>query len=206
MRRCIVILFLLTLSLAASAQYVHRKGGHMTRDKEIISLEEQQQILSDINGVDYTGLWKDYNTWRKTGLGLTIGGSVVAGGGALTFLTGALVSMLGAAVGAVGGAVGGSIGGSEGAQSGAQAGAEAGVQAGQPIMTGGLIAMGVGAVALGAGIPVLVVNCKRMNRITADYNATLPEPAVEEPAAEDNSLLEVAFGPAPSGVGLTLRF
>lgn len=206
MRRCIVILFLLTLSLAASAQYVHRKGGHMTRDKEIISLEEQQQILSDINGVDYTGLWKDYNTWRKTGLGLTIGGSVVAGGGALTFLTGALVSMLGAAVGAVGGAVGGSIGGSEGAQSGAQAGAEAGVQAGQPIMTGGLIAMGVGAVALGAGIPVLVVNCKRMNRITADYNATLPEPAVEEPATEDNSLLEVAFGPAPSGVGLTLRF
>ena len=206
MRRCLLILFLLTLSLAASAQYIHRKGGHMTRDKETISLEEQQLILSDINGVDYNGLWKDYNTWRKTGLGLTIGGSVVAGGGALTFLTGALVSMLGAAVGAVGGAVGGSIGGSEGAQSGAQAGAEAGVQAGQPIMTGGLIAMGVGAVALGAGIPVLVVNCKRMNRITADYNATLPEPAVEEPAAEDNSLLEVAFGPAPSGVGLTLRF
>ena len=206
MRRCLLILFLLTLSLAASAQYIHRKGGHMTRDKETISLEEQQLILSDINGVDYNGLWKDYNTWRKTGLGLTIGGSVVAGGGALTFLTGALVSMLGAAVGAVGGAVGGSIGGSEGAQSGAQAGAEAGVQAGQPIMTGGLIAMGVGAVALGAGIPVLVVNCKRMNRITADYNATLPEPAVEEPAAEDTSLLEVAFGPAPSGVGLTLRF
>ena len=205
MKRCILILFLLTLSLAASAQYVHRRGGHMTRDKEKIALEEQQLILSDINGIDYNGVWKDYNGWRKTGLGLTIGGSVVAGGGALTFLTGALVSMLGAAVGAVGGAVGGSVGGSAGAQSGAQAGAEAGVKAGQPIMTGGLIAMGVGAVALGAGIPVLVVNCKRMNRIVADYNGTLPDPTLEEPAVEEPAV-EVAFGPAPSGMGFTVRF
>lgn len=206
MKRCILILFLLMLSLAASAQYVHRRGGHMTRDKEKIALEEQQLILSDINGIDYNGVWKDYNGWRKTGLGLTIGGSVVAGGGALTFLTGALVSMLGAAVGAVGGAaVGGSVGGSAGAQSGAQAGAEAGVKAGQPIMTGGLIAMGVGAVALGAGIPVLVVNCKRMNRIVADYNGTLPDPTLEEPAVEEPAV-EVAFGPAPSGIGFTVSF
>ena len=87
MKRCILILFLLTLSLAASAQYVHRRGGHMTRDKEKIALEEQQLILSDINGIDYNGVWKDYNGWRKTGLGLTIGGSVVAGGGAISAQT-----------------------------------------------------------------------------------------------------------------------
>lgn len=203
MKRWLLVVFFLTLSLAASAQYIHRKGGHITRDGEKISLEEQQLILSDINGIDFNSDWHSFDTWRKTGLGLTIGGSIVAGGGALTFLTGALVSMLGAAVGAVGGAaVGGAVGGNEGAQSGAQAGASAGVQAGQPIMTGGLIATVVGTVALGAGIPLLVVNSKRMNRITADYNANIPEPelAPEEPVAE------LAFGPAPSGIGFTLNF
>lgn len=195
MKRWILILFFATLSLAASAQYVHRSGSHLTRDKEKISREEQQQILSDINGVDYNQVWKDYDGWRKTGLGLTVGGGIVAGAGACTFLFGAVVSIFGVVIGATAGAIGGS--------SGAQAGADAGAKAGQPFMTGGLIATAVGSVALGAGIPLLAVNGKRMNNIVREYNSTLPEPVVEpEPAPA----VEVAFGAAPSGIGFTVSF
>lgn len=192
MKRWIFILFFLTLTLSASAQYISRKGGTLVQDGQKLSKEEAQALLSDINGTDYSTVWKDYNAWRKTGLGLTIGGSVAVAGGGLTFLTGAMVSLVGVAVGASAGAIGGSAG--------AQAGAEAGAKAGQPLMTGGLIAMGVGAVALGAGIPLLAVNARRMNRIVKDYNGTIPAPAVEEPA------VEVAFGPAPSGIGFTVSF
>ena len=193
MKRWMLILFFLTLSLAASAQYINRKGGNLVQDGQKLSKEEAQTLLSDINGTDYNAVWKDYNGWRKTGLGLTIGGGVAIVGGFTSFLMGTLVSVVGVAVGATAGA----IGGSEGAQAGAEAGAKAGV----PLMTGGAIAAGVGAAALGAGIPVLVVNSRRMNRIVREYNSTLPEPV----PAED-PVVEVAFGPAPSGIGLTISF
>lgn len=197
MKRWFLILFFLTLTLSASAQYISHKGGTILLDGEKLSKEDAQVLLSDINGVDYSNAWYGYNTWRKTGLGLTIGGSIVAGGGALTFLTGALVSMFGAVIGGAAGAIGG--------PDSASSGAEAGAKAGQPIMTGGLIATGVGAACLGAGIPLLAVNSHRMNRIVKDYNAAIPAPAVEEPAVEEPAV-EVAFGPAPSGIGFTVNF
>lgn len=195
MKRWMLMIIFLTLSLAASAQYISRKGGNLVQDGQKLSREEAQTLLSDINGTDYSVVWKDYNAWRKTGLGLTIGGGIAAAGGALTFLTGALVSLVGVAVGATAGAIGGSAG--------AQAGAEAGAKAGQPLMTGGAIAAGVGVVALGVGIPVLTVNARRMNRIVKDYNGTIPAP--EETPAEEPAV-EVAFGPAPSGIGFTVSF
>ena len=192
MKRWIFILFFLTLTLSASAQYISRKGGHIVQDGQKLSKAEAQALLSDIDGVDYSNAWYGYNAWRNTGLGLTIGGGVAVGGGAVVFMGGVLVSVVGVAVGAGAGAIGG--------PDGAAAGAEAGAKAGQPLMTGGLIAMGVGAVCLGTGIPLLSVNAHRMNRIVKDYNGSIPAPTVEEPA------VEVAFGPAPSGIGLTVNF
>lgn len=192
MKRWIFILFFLTLTLSASAQYISHKGSTILRDGEKLSKEEAQVLLSDVNGMDYSNAWYGYNAWRNTGLGLTIGGGIAVAGGGVVFMGGVLVSVVGVAVGASAGAIGGS--------EGAQAGAEAGAQAGQPLMTGGLIAMGVGAVCLGAGIPLLSVNATRMNRVVKDYNGSLPAPTVEEPA------VEVAFGPAPSGIGFTVNF
>lgn len=190
MKRWIFVLFFLTLTLTASAQYISHKGGTIVQDGQKLSKEEAQALLSDIDGVDYSNAWYGYNAWRKTGLGLTIGGGVAVAGGGVVFMGGVLVSVVGVAVGASAGAIGGS--------EGAAAGAEAGAKAGQPLMTGGLITMGVGALCLGAGIPLLAVNSHRMNRVIKDYNATIPAP--EEPA------VEVAFGPAPSGIGFTVNF
>ena len=190
MKRWIFILFFLTLALSASAQYISHKGSTIVQDGQKLSKEEAQALLSDINGIDYSTAWYGYNAWRNTGLGLTIGGGVTLVGGGVIFLGGALVTVVGAAVGAGAGAIGGSAG--------ASAGAQAGAKAGQPLMTGGLISMGVGVACLGAGIPLLAVNARRMNRVVKEYNATIPAP--EEPA------VEVAFGPAPSGIGFTVNF
>ena len=190
MKRWILLALLLVIALPSPAQYVNRKGTHLVRDGQKLSREEQAQLLADIDGNDYNPAWNRAAIWRNTGLGLTIGGGTLLGVGAGVTVFGVIVAAVGTAVGAAAGAV-------AGGSSGAQQGAQAGVKAGQPIITGGLITGAVGVVALGVGIPVLAVNGKKLNSIAKAYNQTqVPE---EKP-------VEVAFGPAPSGIGITLTF
>jgi hypothetical protein len=190
MKRIIVMVALMLLSVGAWAQYAgtgaaKRAGTHIKVDGVKLSREEQAALLSDIGGTDYNPAWQKAKAGRNAGMGLTIGGGAVALGGGAVVLLGLTTSIIGGAAGAIVG----SIGGEEGAQQGAQAG----VAAGEPYINGGLIATGVGLAAMGAGIPLLAVNCKRLNNIVKDYNGERPE-------------AQLSLGPTGNGLGLTLSF
>ena len=195
----IVLLFLLllTCSFAASAQFadggvLKRSGGKIKVDGRKLTVEEQTLLLSDIAGIDYNEAWSKAAGHRSAGLALTIAGSAGVVLGATTTIVGALTSVVGAVAGATTGAVVGSIGGEEAAQQAANQGANEGVKAGEPIMTAGLIAAGVGAAALATGVPLLIVHCKRMNAIVAGANQARG--------------VEVSLAPCSGGFGLALRF
>ena len=181
---------LVLLSVGAWAQYAgtgtaKRAGTSIKVDGVKLSREEQAALLSDIGGTDYNPAWQKAKAGRNAGMGLTIGGSLVAMTGGAVFVLGVTSMLVGASLGAVFG----SIGGEEGAQQGAQAG----VAAGEPYINGGLIATGVGLAAVGAGIPLMAVNCKRLNNIVKDYNGERPE-------------AQLSLGPTGNGLGLTLSF
>ena len=119
MRRFIVVIMLVFLSLGAWAQYavtgaIRRVGTHIEMNGERLSHEAQAALLADIGGNDYNPEWERARKGRRTGVGLVVGGgtATILGGGVLVL--GATTSVIGAAIG---GTVG-SIGGQEGAQKG----------------------------------------------------------------------------------------
>ena len=191
MKRIIISLILMTISLGAWAQYagtgtIKRVGSHIEMNGEKLSPEAQSTLLSNIGGQDYYADWEKARKGRSTGMGLTIGGgsAVVVGGAAL------VVGLTASAVGAATGGIVGSIGGQESAQQAAEEGAKAG----DPIITGGLIASALGVAAMGAGIPKIVKNVKKLNGIFNTYNNG------GQPSAQ------VSFGATGNGIGLALRF
>lgn len=191
MRRFIVFSLLLFLSVGAWAQYVgsgtiRRSGSHIEMDGERLTPEAQAALLADIGGVDYNSEWSMAKKGRNTGLGLVIGGGVAALGGGAVVLLGLTTSLLGAAVGGAAGSLGG--------QEGAHHGAEAGAKAGGPIITAGLITTGLGIVATGVGIPMLVKNGKKLNSIVDTYNNG------GRPSAQ------IGFGATGNGIGLAIVF
>jgi hypothetical protein len=190
MKRIVIMIALMLLSVGAWAQYAgtgiaKRAGTHIKVDGEKLSPEDQTILLSDIGGTDFNPAWQKAKAGRNAGMGLTIGGGVVALGGCTAVLLGATASIVGGAAGAIFGSIGG--------EEGAQQGAEAGASAGKPYITGGLIAAGAGLAAMGAGIPMLAVNCKKLNNIVGSYNAVGPE-------------AQLSLGPTGNGFGITLSF
>jgi hypothetical protein len=190
MKRSLLTLILMLLSLGAWAQYagtgtVTRTGARLKVDGVKLSPEDQAVLLADINGTDYNPAWDKAKAGRSAGMALTLGGGVTALGGCTVLMLGLTTSIFGAAIGATVG----SIGGQESAQQAAQQGADAG----QPYITAGLVAAGLGVAAMGAGIPVLVVNSRKLNGIVKDCNSG-------RPAAQ------LTMGPTASGFGLALQF
>ncbi len=190
MKRILIALILMLLSLGAWAQYadtgtVTRTGTRIKVDGVKLSPEDQAAMLADINGTDYNPAWDKAKAGRTTGMALTLGGGVAALGGSTVLLLGLTTSVFGAAIGATVG----SIGGQESAQQTAQKGA----YAGKPYITAGLVAAGLGVAAMGAGIPMLVVNNRKLNVIVNDCNSG-------RPAAQ------LTMGPTANGFGLALQF
>lgn len=183
-------LLLMLLPLGALAQYnaagqAKRAGTHIRIDGEKLSQEDQTALLADINGMDLYPFWKKAKAGHNTGLGLTIGGGIAVLGGSVATLLGVTASLAGATVGAIVG----SIGGEQGAQQAAQQGASAG----GPLATGGLIASGAGIVAMGTGIPMLIVNNKKLNNLVDACN-------------NGRSEAQLSLGPTGNGFGITLNF
>ena len=204
MKKIITVLVLLAAAVSAYAQYAtpalaERKGCTIKIDGEKLSHQEANLLMADIDGEDYSAQWARARGWRTAGISMIAGGGAIAAGGAMTVLIGALTSALGATIGGATGAIVGSIGGEEQAQQSASEAAQKGADAGKPIITGGLIAMGLGLGVHIAGIPLTVVNSVKMSKLVDRYNESLPEP---EPAPQ----MELSFGPTISGVGLRLSF
>lgn len=206
MKKIIIVLVLLAMAVSAHAQYAttslaERKGGSIKIDDYKLSQAEALDLMSNIGGEDYSEQWIKARGGRTAGIAMMAGGGGVTVVGLTTVLIGAVTSMFGATGGAIAGTMVGSIGGQETATQTGQEAAQKGAQAGVPIMnTGGIIAL-VGFVTSIAGIPVTVVNCKKMSSLVDKYNESLTAPE-KEPRGD----VLLSFGATANGVGLRLTF
>ena len=199
MKKWIVTFALMLLAWGASAQiadtsYVSvlkRTGARMKLDGVRLSRVEQQQLLSDIGGVDYNDAWNKARGWRTAGISMMAGGSAVALFGAGYAMVYALAGVLGIIIVAPVAAIGG--------EDSAQEAADDISNQMAPHITGGLITCFIGTGTAIAGIPITVVNCRKMSKIVDEYN-DIYNPA---PAAPEATL---TFGPTRSGIGLALNF
>ena len=204
MKKLLAILVFITACVSLNAQYAtpqiaKRAGCTIKLDGEKLSREEAVELLRNIDGQDYSAEWCNARGWRTAGIVMMSAGGAVALCGIVTAGAGALVSAAGAVAGGVTGAIVGSMGGgSDSAQKTGSEAAESGAKAGVPLINTGLVIGAVGTAAAIAGIPITVVNCKRMTGIVDKYNSAQAESAA--PAAE------LTFGPTCNGVGLSLRF
>ncbi len=196
MKKLLAIIGLLLLTVCVYAQYVpehvaKRSGCTIKLDGQKLSQAQVLDLVSDIEGEDYSAQWKKARGWRTGGIVMvSVGGAAIVGGTTF-FLAGVMVSTFGAVAGGTVGA----IGGQESANNAANKGAKAGV----PIMIGGLSAVVAGVALVGGGIPLIAVNCKKMNQIVDKYNE------VYAPAPETTDV-ELTFGGTPNGIGLCLNF
>lgn len=195
MKKLLLILAFVLAGANAYAQFadstvvnhvLKRRGSHVKLDGQRLSREQQQLLLSDIDGIDYNHDWKKARGWRAAGIGMVTGGSALAVFGAGFTLVYLIVGGMAVAIGATASAaVGGD--GSEAAESVSEDI--------EPYINAGLIMTGVGVATTAAGIPVIAVNCHKMSKIVKKYNATQSAPAAE-----------ITFGPTASGVGFAINF
>lgn len=184
------------LSIAAFAQFndsefsgvLERHRAGMKMDGIKLNADEVAAILSNVDGLDRTAEWQQYKKNRAVGKGLIIGGSSLAAAGAVVFVGAGAVWIVAVAFGA---GLSAALGGD-------------GQEAADNISTqlapwfygaGGAAVIGAGSAI--AGIPIVVVNNKKMNSIVKDWN---------EANGRVSSDVSFNFGAAPSGVGFTLNF
>lgn len=160
---------------ASAAAVLKRNGNGLKLDGIKLDKEQQRLILSDIDGVDYNPAWRKYSSWRKAGLGMTIGGGVLGAAGAVVTVGGLACFVVLAMFSP--------LDGGEAANGFA------------PVIEAGMVGMGAGVVCCAAGIPILVVNNRKMTKITKKYNG-----------ATVRKEKELIFGSTPNGVGFALNF
>lgn len=208
MKKLIVSIILMFLACGAYAQIadttvistetigvLKRAGGGMKVDKVRLSREERQILLSDIGGIDYNADWNKAKGWRAAGISMIAGGSAVAVVGLGYFMGAAVAGMLGIVIGAgTAAVVTGAVGGDSNAA--AQETSNNVSNEVSPHIAAGLIILTVGAGTAAAGIPITIVNCKRLSNIVDEYNA------IHNPAPEAS----LSFGPTRNGIGLALNF
>lgn len=184
------------LSIVAFAQFndsefsgvLERYRTGMKMDGIKLNADEVAAILSNVDGLDRTAEWQQYKKNRAVGKGLIIGGSSLAAAGAVVFVGAGAVWIVAVAFGAgLSAALGGD--GQEAADSISSQLA--------PWFYGAGGAAVIGAGSAIAGIPIVVVNNKKMNSIVKDWN---------EANGRVSSDVSFNFGAAPSGVGFTLNF
>lgn len=188
----------LLLSVLAFAQFndtafsgnLKRHNGGLRLDGIDLTREEQALLLSDVNGQDLNEEWSRLRGKRALGEGLIIGGAATAGAGAVVFVGTGVVWVL---VAAIGGGIAGAVSGGD--SDAAQGAVDNISEAFAPWFIGSGVVTGLGVAAVGAGIPIKVVNAKKMDAIVDDWNNSKAAPEVS-----------LNFGAAPSGVGFTLNF
>jgi hypothetical protein len=182
MKRILLSLFAVLISIAASAQYasvphseLEVRGSRIFCDGEKLSKEKAAALFSDFGGVDRGDEYLRYRKGYKTGVGLSVGGAslVVLGGSAfcvssvLTVVTAPLI-----------------------AASGQEVPKELEVA-----LSASLGSAALGAVIMLAGIPTASVYQHRIKKMSKDYNALGQK---QEPV--------VSFRPASSGLGIAMTF
>ncbi|MBO4340591.1 MAG: hypothetical protein J5835_04095 [Bacteroidales bacterium] len=213
MKKLLLAIAFLTLCVAASAQIIpdgtaKRSGGNIKIEKQKLNMVQRDLLLSDIDGHDYLAKWKRCNAWRKTGIWMTAGGSVVTVVGLGYTMVYALAGVIGMAFAAGTGAVVGSAGGEEAAQETASEAAQEVSDSISPYIDAGLIVTGLGAVTTIAGIPVIITNCSKMNKIVKAYNNSRPlsMDCFPELSVSPTLAYVPATGTVAPGVGIKINF
>jgi hypothetical protein len=184
---CGLVAALLCLTQSAKAQYVqiHRDGARFVDDRGILLSNQQVRELvgEDVYFETVVGAQKQYRVGRN-----------LIRGGAITFGTGLVSALGGAAILASSG---------HDYYSGydqyqrktyrEREYDEASEAAGVLLLTGGYVAMLVGGTLLEVGIPIKIIGQSRLNWVENDFN-------------DYSRNVSLHVGAAPSGVGLTLRF
>ena len=158
----------------------HHKGTKIKLDGTVLTKDQQQLLLSNIDLVDYNEDWAAFSRQRRLGNGLVIGGSVLIGVGAAAEVVAVGYVLVGVLVAAF------SLG---------QADMEEVMKPAGYFAAGGLAVAGVGAGGLAAGIPIRVKADKKMKSVCDGYNN-----------ASERVEKELIFGSTASGVGLAFRF
>lgn len=188
MKRALITIACMLLSIAAFAQFndtefngvLERYRAGMKMDGIVLNADEVAAILSNVDGLDRTAEWQQLKKNRAWGKGLIIGGSSLASVGAVAFVGTGVVYVVVAIFAAIGGQ---------------EAIDNLNAQF-NPYFVTSAIVTGAGAATAVAGIPIVVVNNRKMNGIVKDWNN----------ANGHGSDVSFNFGAAPSGVGFTLNF
>jgi len=187
MKKIVLLVALVLWTAAAYGQYVpewhqgdlQKKGARIAVQGEKLDPETTLQLVTQVGGEEMAASWEKYAKKRGWGVGLTSAGYTVAAAG----LAYGGVYLFAAIIGSVFAAIGGqeavdSVWDNMGPR----------VSIGTGVMVAGLAAGTTGVVLLCSG------NRHLKEIVQACDAAGLPADA------------ELTFGPAPSGVGLVLRF
>lgn len=158
----------------------HIHHGTIKLDGEVLNSDQRYMLLSNIDSEDFNAAWQKYNSRRKWGNGLVIGGSCVMGAGAVAGVAGMGYTLVGVLVTVL------TLGYGDTKEIFNTAGV---------LLGGGAVGLAVGGVAVGVGIPIKAKARKNMKKICNGYNN-----AVER---VDKELI---FGSTPSGIGLSFNF
>lgn len=189
MKRIILLAGMALWAVTAQAQYVpewhqgelSRKGAAIALNGEKLDRETTRAMLLQAGGEEWVSSWDRSVRQRNWGTGLTAGGYTLAVAG---FCYGGIY-MIGGVVGSIFAAIGGQ-----------EAVDKLWDDLGPRVQIGGVATL-VGLAAGTTGVVLLVRGNKKLTGWVkaCDAAGLPPAPAVE-----------LSFGPAPSGVGLSLRF
>lgn len=192
MKRLLQILSLILVGYAASAQTyapVEIKGSRVFMEGKRLTKSEAVSLFSDFHGADRSSEYLRYRSAYKTGLGLTVGGSVLTLGGGFTFVTGVAVVVAGGITIPLFAGVDVIAGTDTSSEYSSEIFGKA-----NTILNVGLFATLGGIAMLASGIPTLCVYNSRLNHMEEDYNKAYLIP------------IEVTFGPQRHGFGFALTF
>lgn len=197
MKRLIVLLTFLSVAVAASAQYapaqlvpsITIKGSRVFAGDQKLSRSEAVALFSDVQGVDRSAEYLRYRSAYKTGLGLTIGGSVLTVGGGVSFVGGLALAVAGGITIPLFAGIDVVAGTDSTSEYSSEVFGKANI-----MLNVGLFATLGGMAMLASGIPTMSVYNSRLNRIEADYNKSVQTP------------VELTFGPQRHGFGFAMTF
>jgi hypothetical protein len=157
MKREIILILFVLMSMAATAQYTQSeyagkpidiRGSRVFVEKQQLGLNSAVHCFASLDGADCSSDYLKYRAGYRTGLGLTVGGASLAAAGFVTFFTGFLVALPHAFAGEE--SIGADI-----------------------ALYGGFVSMIAGSACFVAGIPTLCVYKTRLNRLEKQYNTSL---------------------------------
>lgn len=158
MKRHIILLFVVFMSINAMAQYsevylankksIDLRGSRVYVEKQKLDKYSAANCFSSLDGVDRSRDYIKYRAGYKTGIGLTIGGASLTAVGFVSTIAGVIVALPHALAGKK--SVGADI-----------------------AMYAGITSMIAGGACFVSGIPMICVYKTRLNRLEKQYNTSL---------------------------------